>query len=130
VAGRKLSAKAEEEVVFMEHLLLRCDSLLRKVEEYATATRNADGLLMPIVRDLQQIRQQAMMKNLGPVADQAGMLGVAAGRGSQMQRTRVLREGINSFKQMVERVIKATVDVDQRKRAEAERAMGKPEGAH
>lgn len=130
MAGRKLSAKAEEEVVFMEHLLLRCDSLLRKVEEYATATRNADGLLMPIVRDLQQIRQQAMMKNLGPVADQAGMLGVAAGRGSQMQRTRVLREGITSFKQMVERVIKATVDVDQRKRAEAERAMGKPEGAH
>jgi len=130
VAGRKLSAKAEEEVVFMEHLLLRCDSLLRKVEEYATATRNVDGILMPIVRDLQQIRQQAMMKNLGPVADQAGMLGVAAGRGSQMQRTRVLREGINSFKQMVERVIKATVDVDQRKRAEAERAMGKPEGAH
>ena len=67
------------------------------------------------------MRQQAMVANMGPIADQAGMLGVAAARGSQMQRTRTLREGMASFKQLLERVIKATVDADVRLQAEKAR---------
>lgn len=120
MAGRKLSAKTEEEVVFMENLLTQCAHLTKLVEEYAAMKKNAEAAVQVITRQLSQIRQQAMIKNLGPVADYAGMLSVAAGRGSQMQRTRVMREGVVGFKQLLERTMKATIDADQRVRAEAE----------
>jgi len=120
MAGRKLSAKTEEEVVFMENLLTQCAHLTKLVEEYAVMKKNPEAAVQVITRQLSQIRQQAMIKNLGPVADYAGMLSVAAGRGSQMQRTRVMREGVVGFKQLLERTMKATIDADQRVRAEAE----------
>lgn len=124
MAGRKLSAKTEEEVVFMEHLLLQCDGLSRKIEEYAACkTKSAEGMVQTITRHLSQIRQQAMMKNLGPLADAAGTLGILASRGSQMQRTRTMREGVVNFKQLLERVMKAAIDADGRVRAEAERVI-------
>jgi len=120
MAGRKLSAKTEEEVVFMENLLTQCAHLTKLVEEYAGMKKNPEAAVQVITRQLSQIRQQAMIKNLGPVADYAGMLSVAAGRGSQMQRTRVMREGVVGFKQLLERTMKAAIDADQRVRAEAE----------
>jgi hypothetical protein len=123
MAGRKLGSKAEEEVVWMENVLMQLAHLHKKVEEYAAAKKGADSLLQPITRQLANIRQQGMMKNLGPLADAAGMLGVAAGRGSQMQRTRVLREGLVSFKQLLERVMKATIDADQREQHRKELEM-------
>jgi hypothetical protein len=131
VGGRKLSAKVEEEVVFMEHMLLQADTLNRKVEEYASAKKNADAVCQQITRELSMMRQRAMMKNLGPLADSAGTLGILAGRGSQVQRTRVMREGLVSFKQLIERMMKATIDADARVRAESEQAMAKArEGGH
>jgi len=125
MAGRKLSAKTEEEVVFMEHLLLQCGILSRKVEEYGASKKNVESQVQSIVRDLAFIRQRAMMKNLGMVADAAGALSMQAGRGSQTQRTRVLRDGVITFKQLLDRVIKATIDADVRARHENEEAMAK-----
>jgi hypothetical protein len=118
MAGRKLSAKTEEEVVFMEHLLVQCDHIHKLVEEYAAAKKNTDAMVQAITRTLSQIRQRAMIANLGPLADQAGMLGVAAGRGSQMQRVRILRDGLAGFKQVIERTMKAAIDADARHRHE------------
>jgi hypothetical protein len=129
MAGRKLSAKTEEEVVFMEHILLQCDHLLKLTEEYAAAKKGADTYLQPITRQLAQIRQNAMMKNLGPIADQAGMLGVAAMRGSQVQRTRTLRDGVAAFKVALERTMKAAIEADQRHRAEEEKARADAKAA-
>ena len=124
MAGRKLSAKTEEEVIFMEHMLLQCDTIARKIEEYAAnKSKSADGIAQGIVRHLGQFRQQAMMKNLGPLADAAGTLSIQASRGSQMQRARTMREGLVSFKQLIERVMKAAIDADGRARAEAEKAV-------
>lgn len=122
MAGRKLSAKTEEEVVFMEHLLAQTDHLKKLVEEYAAAKKGTEALVQVITRTLSQIRQRAMIKNLGPLADQAGMLGIAAGRGSQFQRARILRDGIVSFKQVIERTMKAAIDADARQRSEDEKA--------
>ena len=124
MAGRKLSAKTEEEIVFMENMLLQCDGLSRKVEEYAACkTKGADAIAQGVTRHLGQFRQHAMQKNLGPLADAAGTLGILASRGSQMQRTRVMREGIINFKQLIERMMKAAIQADERARAEAERAV-------
>jgi len=120
MAGQKLSSKAEEEVVFLEHVLTLIDHLAAKTEAYAAAKKGDDAISF-ITRQLSQLRQNAMMRNLGPVADHAGMLGIAAGRGSQMQRTRTLREGLASYKQLVERTMKATADADVRHRALADK---------
>jgi hypothetical protein len=125
MAGRKLSAKTEEEVVFMENLLMQCATLMRKVEEYGASKKNTESQVQSIVRELAFIRQKAMMKNLGMIADAAGGLSMQAGRGSQTQRTRVLRDGVITFKQLIERVIKATIDADARVRHENEEAMAK-----
>ena len=118
MAGRKLSAKVEEEVVFMESLLTRLDNLQRPIEEYATATKHADTHSQTVVRQLQEMRQHAMMKNLGPVADAAGGLSVQCSRGSQLMRTRTMREGTIQLKVLIERTIKAAIEADQRVSAE------------
>ena len=134
MAGKKLSAKTEEEVIFMEHMLLQCDGLTRKVEEYAACkTKAADGIVLGVIRGLAQFRQQAMQRNLGPLADAAGTLSILCGRGSQPQRTRTMREGIINFKILIERMMKAAIDADARARVEAdkviaERARTKTEG--
>ena len=117
MAGLKLSAKAAEEVDFLDNVLKRCDHITSLVEQYAGATKGGDVWLSQITRGLTNIRQQAMIKNLGFVADHAGMLGVAAGRGSQMQRARTVREGTISLKQLIERTMKAIVDTDKREKA-------------
>jgi len=122
MAGRKLSAKAEEEVVYLEHLLVEIAHLKAKTEEYAAAKKSED-ILAAITRQLNHIRQVAMIKNLGPVADQAGLLAVAAGRGSQVQRARVLREGLVGYEQLVDRTMKATVGADERARVEAQKVI-------
>ena len=74
MAGLKLSAKAAEEYEFLESVLKRCDHITALVEQYAGASKGADVYLSQMTRTLGQIRQQAMMRNLGFVADHAGML--------------------------------------------------------
>ena len=128
MAGRKLSAKTEEEVGFLEQVIVELGHLNKQTEDYASFKGKNDGdLVMAIIRQLQQIRQNGMVKNLGPIADQAGILSVSANRGSKTQRVRVLREGLASYKQAIERTIKAMIDADQRHAAEdeAERARTK-----
>ena len=114
----------------MEQLLLRCDTLMRRVEEYGATKKNPESQVQAIVRELSIIRQKAMMKNLGSIGDAAGGLSMQAGRGSQTQRTRVLRDGVVTFKQLLERVMKATIDADGRARHENEVAMAKLKGDH
>lgn len=124
MAGVKLSAKAQEEVDFLDSLLKQCDHLAGLTEQYAGQKGTQQEVTFAgIVRTLGHIRQHAMMKNLGPIADAAGTLGVGAARGSPTQRARFLREGLASYKQNVERTQKAIVGADQRERAEQEKVI-------
>jgi hypothetical protein len=131
MAGVKLGAKAQEEVDFLENVLKQISHLAALAEQFAGAKQKGamDMYLSQITRTLTHLRQTAMIKNLGFVADAAGMLGVAAMRGSQVQRTRVLREGMMSLKQLVERTMKATVDADHRERAEKEKELAAEKAA-
>jgi hypothetical protein len=122
MAGRKLSAKTEEEVVFLEHVITEITHLKAKTEEYAGSKKGED-IVAGIIRQLTQIRQRAMIKNLGPIADAAGILAVAAGRGSPVQRARVLREGLVTYEQNVERTMKALIGADAREKAEAQKVI-------
>lgn len=111
----KLSAKATETVEFLDYLLRQCELLVSQIEDYASAKKpaTADWIRTQIARELGHLRQRAMVKNLGPLADDVGRLGVQASTsGSQQQKSRVLREGISSLKAAVERRRKGTLDAD------------------
>ena len=125
MAGEKLSAKATETVEFLDFMLVQCDHLAHAAEEYASAKKPAqiEWVRQQISRDLGHLRQRAMVKNLGVLADEAGRLSVAASAGgSQMMKTRIMRDGISALKAAVERFRKAKVDADvaeQKKKAQA-----------
>ncbi len=125
MAGQKLSAKTTETVEFLDYLLVQCDHLSHAVEEYASAKRPAqiEWVRQQISRDLGHLRQRAMVKNLGVLADEAGRLGVAVSTGgSQAMKVRILRDGIAALRAAVERFRRAKVDADvaeQKKKAHA-----------
>ena len=115
MAGEKLSAKATETIEFLDFMLVQCDHLAHAAEEYAAAKKPAqiEWVRQQISRDLGHLRQRAMVKNLGVLADEAGRLSVAASAGgSQMMKTRILRDGVSALKAAVERFRKAKVDAD------------------
>lgn len=122
MAGHKLSAKAQEEHEFLESLLKQCDHLLGLTEQYAGGKGASQAqMFQTITRTLGHIRQHAMMKNLGPIADAAGSMAIGANRGSILQRTRFLREQLAGYKTNIERTMKALVGADAREKAEAEK---------
>ena len=125
MAGQKLSAKATETVEFLDYMLVQCDHLAHAAEEYASAKKPAqiEFVRQQMSRDLGHLRERAMVRNLGVLADEAGRLSVAASAGgSQMMKTRIMRDGISALKAAVERFRKAKVDADvaeQKKKAQA-----------
>jgi hypothetical protein len=119
MSSLKLSAKSVETVEYLEALLKEADHFASLVEQFAAAKKNADGYSGQLSRELGQLRQKAMMRNLGFVADTAGQLGVMASRGgSPMMKGRVLRDGVASFRALLERTIKATIQADESEQKE------------
>jgi hypothetical protein len=119
MATVKLSAKTLETVEYLETLFRESDHFVSLVEQFAAAKKNADMYSGQLSRELGQLRQKAMMRNLGFVADMAGQLGVAASRGgSPMMKGRVLRDGVQSFRALLERTIKATIQADESEQRE------------
>jgi hypothetical protein len=128
MAGHKLSAKATETVEFLDYIITQCDHLAAQVEEFAFAkkTAQADWVRQGIARELGHLRQRAMAKNLGVLADEIGRLAVhAGGSGSQQMKSRLLRDGVAALHAASERMRKATIDADAAaQKAEAARADG------
>jgi len=118
--GFKLSAKATETVEYLEAVLKLADHYTALVEQFAAAkTKNSDMYASQLARELSQLRQKAMMKNLGFIADTAGQLGVMASRGgSPMMKGRMLRDGVAAFRSLVERTIKGTIVADENEQKE------------
>jgi len=127
MAGGKLSAKATETVEFLDYIIHQCDHLAVAVEEFASAKKSmqADWARQGIARELGHLRQRAMVKNLGVLADEIGRLSVqAGGGGSQQMKTRILRDGVGSMKAACERMRKSTIDSDKAEQASKANATG------
>jgi len=119
MAGFKLSAKATETIEYLEVVLKEADHFGALVEQFASMQKGGDMYAAQLARELGQLRQKAMARNLGFVADSAGQLGVMASRtGSPIMKSRVLRDGVASFKSLIERTIKATVVADENEQKE------------
>jgi hypothetical protein len=128
MATLKLSVKATEIVGYLEGLIKETEHYASLVEQFASPNaKHADMYAAQLARELGHLRQKAMTYNLGYVADRAGQLGVMATRGgSQMMKSRLLRDGVAAFRSLLEQTIKATIQADateqKEKAQQAERA--------
>ncbi len=121
MAGVKLSAKNQELVDYLDSLFKEMDHFAALVEQFASAKTNADQFSSQLSRELAQLRQKAMMRNVGFIADSAGQLSVAASRGgSPMMKARVLRDGVVSLRALLERTIKGIIQADEGEKREKE----------
>ncbi|MGD0992016.1 MAG: hypothetical protein ABR998_06065 [Gemmatimonadales bacterium] len=119
--AQKLTAKNQELVDYLDTLLKEMDHFASLVEQYAAAKSNPDQYSSLLSRALSQLRQKAMMRNIGFIADAAGQLSVAASRGgSPMMKARMLRDGVVSLKALIERTIKGTIQADEGDKREKE----------
>lgn len=119
--AQKLTAKNQELVDYLDTLLKEMDHFASLVEQYAAAKSNPDQYSSLLSRALSQLRQKAMMRNIGFIADSAGQLSVAASRGgSPMMKARMLRDGVVSLKALIERTIKGTIQADEGDKREKE----------
>ena len=117
--GFKPSAKTTETVEYLETLLKEADHFSALVEQFAAAKKGGEMYAAQLARELGQLRQKAMMRNLGFVADAAGQLGVMASRGgSPMMKGRVLRDGVVSLHALIERTIKGLITADESEQKE------------
>jgi hypothetical protein len=116
----KPSAKATETVEYLETLLKQADHFAALVEQFAAGkSKNLDMYTSQLARELGHLRQKAMMRNLGFIADTAGQLSVMASRGgSPMMKGRILRDGVLAFKSLIERTIKGTIVADENEQKE------------
>jgi hypothetical protein len=114
MAVLKPSAKSTETVEYLEALLRETDHFGALVEQFAAAQKGSEMYASQVSRQLAQLRQKAMMRNLGFIADAAGQLSVMASRGgSPMMKGRMLRDGVVSFRALIQRTIRATVTADE-----------------
>lgn len=119
--AQKLTAKNQELVDYLDTLLKEMDHFASLVEQYAAAKSNPDQYSSQVSRELAQLRQKAMMRNIGFIADSAGQLSVAASRGgSPLMKARMLRDGVVSLKALIERTIKGTIQADEGDKREKE----------
>lgn len=117
--GYKPSAKTTETVEYLETLLKEANHFGALVEQFAAAKKGGEMYAAQVSRELGQLRQKAMMRNLGFIADAAGQLGVMASRGgSPMMKSRVLRDGVVSLHALIERTIKGMITADESQQKE------------
>jgi hypothetical protein len=66
-----------------------------------------------IARDMSQMRQRALLSNIGTVADVAGALAVMAARGGGMSmKLRGLEDGVHSLKMQLEHALKMASTIE------------------
>jgi hypothetical protein len=81
------------------------------VEQYAAAKANSEQFLLPLVRQLTQLKLHFMAAGFDAMSQLAGSMEIAARRGlSPTAKVRVLREGLGSLKFQVGLAQRAIVD--------------------
>jgi hypothetical protein len=119
-----LSPGARARIADLSSLIDKVHRAHSLVEQYAAAKVNPEQFLLPLSRQLTQLKMQFMAAGFDAMSQLAGSMEIAARRGlSPTAKVRVLREGIGSLKFQVELAQRAIVD----EAKEAERQV-KPAG--
>jgi hypothetical protein len=106
-----LSPGARARIAELSTLVDRVHRAHSLVEQYAAAKVNSEQFLLPLARQLTQLKLHFMAAGFDAMSQLAGSMEVAARRGlSPMAKVRVLREGVGSLKFQVELAQRAIMD--------------------
>lgn len=120
-----LSIAAQQRIKLLGEMLDRVHRVHGLVEQYATATANAQLFETPIRRGFEQLKLALTGAGLDAQAQLAGSMVLAVRRGgSQATRARILREGVGSLRFQLELEQRATrtEDLARQEKAAAEAA--------
>lgn len=110
----KLSPAAQGRIADLQLLESKVQRVHGLVELFATARANADQYLIPMTRQFARLKIELMGMGLDAMSQLAGSMEIASKRGlSQVQKGRILREGVGSLKFQLELAQRAIVSEDQ-----------------
>jgi hypothetical protein len=126
----KLSPSANLAVLEIGEFLTKVGRLHSLVEQYAAAKTNAGVYEMPAVRAVQQLKLQFMGAGFDSLSQLCGAMETTLRRGgSQVTKSRILREGVGSLKfqlELAQRTVKSEdMALQQRKADEKEKSEQK-----
>jgi hypothetical protein len=119
------SIAAQQRIKVLGEMLDRVHRVHGLVEQYATATANAQLFETPIRRGFEQLKLVLTGAGLDAQAQLAGSMVLAVRRGgSQATRARILREGVGSlrFQLELEQRVTRTEDLARQEKAAAQAA--------
>jgi hypothetical protein len=119
------SIAAQQRIKVLGEMLDRVHRVHGLVEQYATATANAQLFETPIRRGFEQLKLVLTGAGLDAQAQLAGSMVLAVRRGgSQTTRARILREGVGSlrFQLELEQRVTRTEDLARQEKAAAQAA--------
>jgi hypothetical protein len=106
-----LSPGARARIAELSTLIDKVHRAHSLVEQYAAAKVNSEQFLLPLARQLTQLKMHFMAAGFDAMSQLAGSMEIAARRGlSPMAKVRVLREGVGSLKFQVELAQRAIVN--------------------
>jgi hypothetical protein len=110
----KLSAGAQQELVFFEEVKKKVDRLHSLIEQCGVAKgKMQEGMMGPINRTAVDVQRLLMSKGYGVMADSANNIAMNAKRGGGIQmKMRAFRELINSIKAAIDTRMKMIVAED------------------
>jgi len=112
----KLSAGAQQELVFFEEVKKKVDRLHSLIEQVSAAKTGQDQMMGPINRTAVDVQRLLMNKGYGVMADSANQVAMNAKRGGGMQmKIRAFRELVNSIKAAMDTRMKMIVAEDKHK---------------
>jgi hypothetical protein len=92
----------------------------------AAPAKALDKICELIARDMSQMRQRALLSNIGTIADVAGALAVMAARGGGMSmKLRGLEDGVHSLRMQLEHALKMASTIE-KKPSEASQSKKPP----
>ena len=81
----------------------------------AAPAKALDKICELIARDMSQMRQRALLSNIGTIADVAGALAVMAARGGGMSmKLRGLEDGVHSLRMQLEHALKMASTIEKK----------------
>ena len=85
----------------------------------AAPAKALDKICELIARDMSQMRQRALLSNIGTIADVAGALAVMAARGGGMSmKLRGLEDGVHSLRIQLEHALKMASTIEKTEQTE------------
>jgi hypothetical protein len=109
----KLRPQTQQKLAILAEFVLQLQRVHGLVEKFATTRGDPDPYVMPIRRAFQQLKMKFMGAGLDAQSQLCGSMEMAVSRGgSQLTKSRILREGVGSLRFQLELEQRSLVSAD------------------